>query len=107
MNLYSNIPEDYIACFVVDFIDGGIIKNSYNSNSYVIYGEPYKDSEKQNKIKRLYNNYKVCKQCLTETNAVGFTTHRTITECGSKIQKALDHKMEKMGILLQICQNIH
>lgn len=58
--------------------------------------EPHKDPEKPDKIKRLYNNYTACKNCKTRNKCLSpKQTHKTITEYGSEMQKAMAHKMEK------------
>ena len=60
------------------------------------YVEPHKDPEKPDKIKRLYNNYEACKNCKTRNKCCSSSqTHKTITEYGSEIQKAMNQKMEK------------
>jgi hypothetical protein len=60
------------------------------------YLEPHKDPEKPDKIKRLYNNYEACKNCSARNKCCSNSqTHRTITEYGSEMQKAMNHKMEK------------
>ena len=60
------------------------------------YIEPHKDPEKPDKIKRLYNNYEACKNCKSRNKCYsGSQTHRTITEYGSEMQKAMNQKMEK------------
>ena len=84
------------------------------------YIEPHKDPEKPDKIKRLYNNYEVCKNCKARNKCLtGKQTHKTITEYGSEMQKAMNEKMEKqekldksifyvvipIGILMLLLQN--
>lgn len=60
------------------------------------YIESHKDPEKLDKIKRLYNNYEACKHCLARNKCCSDSqTHRTITEYGSEMQKAMNQKMEK------------
>ncbi|MEE3489838.1 MAG: transposase [Methanobrevibacter sp.] len=60
------------------------------------YTEPHKDPEKPDKIKRLYNNYEACKHCSARNKCCSSSqTHRTITEYGSEMQKAMNQKMEK------------
>ena len=60
------------------------------------YNEPHKDPEKPDKIKRLYNNYEACKNCKSRNKCCSPSqTHRTITEYGSEMQKAMNQKMEK------------
>ena len=66
---------------------------------YEKYTEPHKDPEKPEKpekIKRIYNNYNACKNCNTRTKCcASLQTHKTITEYGSEMQKAMPHKLEK------------
>ena len=60
------------------------------------YTKPNKDPSKPDKITRIYNNYSACKCCIHKNNC--FTdkqTHRTITENGERMQRAMHHKMEK------------
>ena len=60
------------------------------------YIKPNKDPNKPAKITRIYNNYSACKCCVHKNNC--FTakqTHRTITENGERMQRAMHHKMEK------------
>ena len=60
------------------------------------YTKPNKDPSKTDKITRIYNNYSACKCCIHKNNC--FTdkqTHRTITENGERMQRAMHHKMEK------------
>ena len=53
-------------------------------------------SKKTKKIKRIYNNYNACKNCNARAKCCASSqTHKTITEYGSKLQKAMNHKMEK------------
>ena len=60
------------------------------------YIEPHKDPEKPDKIKRLYNNYEACKHCPSRNKCCSPSqTHKTITEYGSEMQKAMNYKMEK------------
>ena len=60
------------------------------------YIEPHKDPEKPDKIKRIYNNYDACKNCKARNKCCSSSqTHRTITEYGSEMQKAMNKKMEK------------
>ena len=60
------------------------------------YIEPHKDPEKPDKIKRLYNNYEACKHCPARNKCCSSSqTHKTITEYGSEMQKAMNQKMEK------------
>ena len=72
----------------------------YPENQYMYYfktyTEPHKDPEKPDKIKRLYNNYEACKHCSARNKCCSSSqTHRTITEYGSEMQKAMNQKMEK------------
>ena len=63
---------------------------------YAKYTEPHKDSKKPDKVKRIYNNYNACKNCNARTKCCASSqTHKTITEYGSELQKAMNHKMEK------------
>ena len=63
---------------------------------YGKYTEPHKDLEKPEKIKRIYNNYNVCKNCNARIKCCASSqTHKTITEYGSEMQKSMTHKMEK------------
>ena len=60
------------------------------------YIEPHKDPDTPDKIKRLYNNYEACKHCSARNKCCSSSqTHRTITEYGSEMQKAMNRKMEK------------
>ncbi len=53
------------------------------------------DSSKFNTIKRLYNNYNACKNCNNRNKCISSSqTHKTITEYGSEMQKAMMDKME-------------
>ena len=63
---------------------------------YAKYTEPHKDPKKPDKVKRIYNNYNACKNCNARTKCcTSSQTHKTITEYGSELQKAMNHKMEK------------
>ena len=63
---------------------------------YGKYTEPHKDPEKPDKIKRIYNNYNACKNCNARNKCCSSSqTHKTITEYGSEMQKAMNQKMEK------------
>ena len=63
---------------------------------YGKYTEPHKDPKKPDKVKRIYNNYNACKNCNVRTKCCASSqTHKTITEYGSELQKAMNHKMEK------------
>ena len=63
---------------------------------YKEYIETNENPEKPDKIKRLYNNYQACKcyihrgDCLSEKQ-----THKTITENGGRLERAIFFKMEK------------
>lgn len=64
----------------------------YFFNKYV---EKTEDPEKQDKIKRLYCNYSACKACNCRENCLSSTqTHKTITEYGGSLKKAMWEKME-------------
>lgn len=59
------------------------------------YLEKNDDSDNPDKIKRLYSNYSVCKACNCRENCLSPTqTHRTITEYGGGLKKAMWEKME-------------
>ena len=65
----------------------------YPENQYMYYfktyAEPHKDSEKPDKIKRLYNNYEACKHCSARNKCCSSSqTHWAITEYGSQMQKS-------------------
>ena len=63
---------------------------------YKEYTEKSDDPEKPDKIKRLYNNYYACKYCIhRETCLTEKQTHRTITENGGRLERAMFFKMEK------------
>ena len=63
---------------------------------YEEYTEPHKDPKKPDEVKRIYNNYNACKNCNARTKCcTSSQTHKTITEYGSVLQKAMNHKMEK------------
>ena len=54
------------------------------------------DPNKPDKIKRLYNNYSACKCCIYRESCLSEKqTHRTITENGERMQRAMFYKMEK------------
>lgn len=60
------------------------------------YTKPNEDPNKPAKITRIYNNYSACKCCIHKNNCfTGKQTHRTITENGERMQRAMHHKMEK------------
>lgn len=59
------------------------------------YLEKNDDSDNPDKIKRLYSNYGACKACNCRENCLSPTqTHRTITEYGGGLKKAMWEKME-------------
>lgn len=63
---------------------------------YKKYTIPYNNSNQSNIIKRLYNNYDACKNCNNRNKCISSSqTHKTITEYGSQMQKAMTTKMEK------------
>ena len=63
---------------------------------YKEYTEENKDSDKPEKIKRLYNNYYACKHCIhRESCLTEKQTHKTITENGGRLERAMLFKMEK------------
>ena len=62
---------------------------------YKEYTEKNKDPNKPDKVKRLYNNYYACKHCIHRESCLTEKTHKTITEYGSEMQKAMNQKMEK------------
>ena len=63
------------------------------------YIEPHKYPEKPDKIKRIYNNYDACKNCKARNKCCSSPqTHRTITEYGSEMQKAMNEKNGKARI---------
>ena len=63
---------------------------------YKEYTEESDDPEKPNKIKRLYNNYYACKYCIHRENCLTEKqTHKTITENGGRLERAMFFKMEK------------
>ena len=50
----------------------------------------------EDKIQRLYNNYNACKHCKQKNKCITpKQTHRTITENGNRLQRAMYVKMEK------------
>ena len=60
------------------------------------YIEHTKIQKKPDKIKRIYNNYDACKNCKARNKCcTSSQTHRTITEYGSEMQKAMNQKMKK------------
>lgn len=63
---------------------------------YKEYIEESEDPDKPDKIKRLYNNYHACKHCIQQEGCfTGKQTHRTITENGGRLERAMHLKMEK------------
>ena len=63
---------------------------------YKEYTEKNEDPEKPDKIKRLYNNYYACKHCIhRESCLTEKQTHKTITENGGRLERAMFFKMEK------------
>jgi len=63
---------------------------------YKEYTQPNEDPEKPDKIKRIYNNYDACKHCIhRETCLSEKQTHKTITENGGRLERAMFLKMEK------------
>lgn len=69
-------------------------------NQYLYFFRQYtkknNDPEKPDIIKRLYSNYNACKHCNMRNKCVSTsTTHKTITEYGSELKKAMMLKMEK------------
>ena len=54
------------------------------------------DPNKPDKVKRLYNNYSACKHCIHRENCLTEKqTHKTITENGGRLERAMFFKMEK------------
>lgn len=65
---------------------------------YLYFYKEYtiQEEEKPNKIKRLYNNYKACKNCKNKNKCITQKqTHKTITENGDRLQIEMYLKMEK------------
>ncbi|WP_295603255.1 transposase [uncultured Methanobrevibacter sp.] len=63
---------------------------------YKEYTEKNEDQEKPDKIKRLYNNYYACKHCIhRESCLTEKQTHKTITENGGRLERAMFFKMKK------------
>ena len=63
---------------------------------YKEYTQPSKDSDKPDKIKRIYNNYDACKTCIHRNACLTEKqTHKTITENGGRLERAMFFKMEK------------
>ena len=70
------------------------------------YTEPHKDPEKPDKIKRLYNNYEACKHCSARNKCCSSSqTHRTITEYGSEMQKAMTRKWKNKNIKMNMLKD--
>ena len=83
--------------FIYDYeLDAFKCPENQYMHHFKTYTEPHKDPEKPDKIKRLYNNYEACKHCTARNKCCSSSqTHRTITEYGSEMQKAMNQKMEK------------
>ena len=63
---------------------------------YKEYIEKRKDTDKPDKVKRLYNNYYACKHCIHREGCLTEKqTHKTITENGGRLERAMFFKMEK------------
>ena len=63
---------------------------------YKEYTEENEDSNKPDKIKRLYNNYYASKHCIHRDSCLTEKqTHKTITENGGRLKRAMFFKMEK------------
>lgn len=63
---------------------------------YKEYTQPNEESDKPDKIKRLYNNYTACKYCIHRKSCLtDKQTHKTITENGGRLERAMFFKMEK------------
>ena len=63
---------------------------------YKEYTEKNKDPNKPDKVKRLYNNYSACKYCIHRKDCLTEKqTHKTITENGGRLERAMFFKMEK------------
>ena len=63
---------------------------------YKEYTQPSEDPDKPDKIKRLYNNYTACKYCIHRKSCLtDKQTHKTITENGRRLERAMFFKMEK------------
>ena len=63
---------------------------------YKEYTEKNEDPNKPDKVKRLYNNYSACKHCIHRENCLTEKqTHKTITENGGRLERAMFFKMEK------------
>jgi hypothetical protein len=69
-------------------------------NQYMYFFRQYTnkniDNENPKIVKRLYSNYNACKHCDKRDKCLSTsTTHKTITEYGSELKKAMMIKMEK------------
>jgi len=63
---------------------------------YKEYIEKSEDPDKPDKVKRLYNNYYACKHCIHREDCLSEKqTHKTITENGGRLERAMFFKMEK------------
>ena len=63
---------------------------------YKEFTEENEGPEKLDKIKRLYNNYYACKHCIhRESCLTEKQTHKTITENGGRLERAMFFKMKK------------
>ena len=63
---------------------------------YKEYTQPNEEPDKSDKIKRLYNNYTACKYCIHRKSCLtDKQTHKTITENGGRLERAMFFKMEK------------
>ena len=72
------------------------------NNQYMHFQKEYKehdnDKKIKTKVKRLYSNYTACKNCKFKNECMpSKTTHRTITEYGDQLKKAMELKMEEPG----------
>ena len=61
---------------------------------YKEYTQPSKNSDKPDKIKRIYNNYDAYKTCI-HRNVCLTETHKTITENDRRLERAMFFKMKK------------
>ena len=63
---------------------------------YKEYTQPSEEPNKPDKIKRIYNNYYACKHCIHREDCLTEKqTHKTITENGGRLERAMFFKMEK------------
>ena len=62
---------------------------------YKEYTEENKDSDKPEKIKRLYNNYYACKHCIHRESCLTEKTHKTITENGGRLERQNHHRKRR------------